>query len=202
MTTGNAAPPVPRTRSAGPLIATGGLAGLTWAAALRGVMAEVSGPDSTVTWYGTFGQILLPGAVTGALLAWAEHLRRTGGRRRWRLLALAPLTFPAAVLLSPETVAALGGGQPLFSGGIGGGALAMPLFGMAGGYAIAGRGRWWARLAAGAFAVTPIPVWVLVSGAFGPELAVTTPRGAWVAVLFSACVATLALACAVPHGRV
>ena len=199
MNTRAAAPATQRTRSAGALIATGGLLGLTWSAALRGVMAEVAGPDSSVSWYGTFGQILLPGVVTGALLAWAEHQRRTGGRRRRRLLALAPLAFPVAVLLSPDTVAAFNGGPPLFSGGIGGGAVALPLFGMAGGYALAGRGRRWVRLLCGLFAAAPIPIWALVAANFGPGFAVTTPRGAWIAVLFSTTIATLALACATPH---
>ena len=78
------------------LIVIGAICGLAWAAGFRGFMAEVAGPASSVEWGGTFWGILLPGLVTGALLGWAEHLRRTGGRRGWRWLALAPLSFVVA----------------------------------------------------------------------------------------------------------
>jgi hypothetical protein len=37
--------------------------------------------------------ILLPATLAGAALGWAEHTRRTGGRRAWRWIALAPLLF-------------------------------------------------------------------------------------------------------------
>ena len=118
-----------RTRSAVPLLAIGGVCGLAWAAGLRGFMAELAGSDSTVSWYGTFAQILLPGLIAGVLLGWAEHIRRTGGRRGWRLLATAPLAFTIAVFVSPDVFKAVANGQPLLSGGIGGGAIAVPLFG-------------------------------------------------------------------------
>ena len=41
-----------RTRSAVPFLALGGVCGLTWAAALRGFMAELAGAGSDVSWYG------------------------------------------------------------------------------------------------------------------------------------------------------
>ena len=107
--------------SALPLLAIGGVCGLAWAAALRGFMAQIAATDSSVTWLGTFGWILLPGVITGVLLAWAEHLRRTGGRRGWRWLALAPLSF-ASVLLT-----GLADPGSMFEGGIGGGAIGVPL---------------------------------------------------------------------------
>jgi hypothetical protein len=177
-----------------PLLAAGGVCGLAWAAGLRGFMAALAGPDSQVTWYGTFGQILLPGVVTGLLLGWAEYLRRTGGRRRWRWLALAPLAFVVALFATPETFS----GVPL-AGGIGGGAIAIPLFGMAGGYALSGRGPRWSRLAAGALFLVPVPAWAFSASVFGPGFALSTARGAWIAVLFWSAVAVLALACAIPH---
>src|SRR5262249_8735129 len=37
----------------------------------------------TFTWLGTFLGVILPGGVAGALIGWAEHLRRKGGRRGW-----------------------------------------------------------------------------------------------------------------------
>ena len=69
----------------------GALCGLAWAAGFRGMMSEIAGKDSGVDGVLTFVWLLLPGIVVGALLAWAEHIRRTGGRRRWRWLALSPL---------------------------------------------------------------------------------------------------------------
>ena len=123
-----------------PLLSIGGVCGLAWVAALRGFMAQVAGAESGVSWGGTFGWILLPGVVTGLLLGWAEYLRRTGGRRGWRWLALSPLLFASVLLpglLDPAT---------MFQGGIGGGAIGVPLYGMAGGYALSGRGPRLARI--------------------------------------------------------
>ena len=97
-------------------------------------MAQVAGDDSEVQWVNTFGFILLPGAAIGALLGWAEHVRRTGGRPRWRWLALAPLLFAAILLSNPLDI----GG--LFEDGVGGGAIGVPVFAMLGGYAVSGRG--------------------------------------------------------------
>jgi hypothetical protein len=143
-------------------------------------MAQVAGQGSTVSWVFTFGFILLPGVIVGVLFGWAEHLRTTGGRRRWRWLALSPFLFgffnPAAV--------------------------GVALFGVAGGYAMSRRGPLWARIACGLFASSIIPLWAAIaSGVGGPRLAIDT-RGAWVAVYFYAFLAVLALACAIPHRAV
>jgi hypothetical protein len=48
-------------------------------------------------------------------------------------------------------------------------------------------------------AVAPIPAWAFASPAFGPEFALTTPRGAWLALLYYSFMATLDLACTIPH---
>jgi hypothetical protein len=68
-------PAAARGRGARPatLLALGGLLGVAWAAGLRGTMSLLAGPESTVTWSGTFGWILLPGDAVGALLGWAER---------------------------------------------------------------------------------------------------------------------------------
>jgi hypothetical protein len=179
-------------RAAGPVV-VGAICGLAWAAGLRGMMAEIAGPESTVDWSLTFIWILLPGIIAGALLGWAEHLRRTGGARAWRWLALAPLSF-AGILFSR-----LGDLAGLLEDGFGGGALAVPLFGMAGGYALSGRGPRAARIASGVFALVPIPVWAMTATKIDPGLALDTPRGAWVAVLFYSFLAVLAFASAIPH---
>ena len=105
------------------LVLLGGLCGLAWAAGLRGFMAQIVTEDSSVSWSGTFGYILFPGLVIGLLLGWAEHLRRTGGRRHWRWLALSPLLF-AAVLFSEGPLGVLG----IFEDGLGGGAIGVPLY--------------------------------------------------------------------------
>jgi hypothetical protein len=173
----------------------GGLCGLAWAAGLRGFMAQIEYEDSNVSWTGTFGYILLPGLVIGLLLGWAEHFRRTGGRRGWRWLALSPLLF-AAVLFSEGPLAVLG----IFEDGLGGGAIGVPLYAMAGGYAVSRRGPLWSRIVCGVLALTVIPIWALTVESFaGPELAVTTARGLWVALYYYAFMALFMIAAAIPH---
>ena len=179
------------------LVLLGGLCGLAWAAGMRGFMAQLVQEDSSVSWSGTFGYILLPGLLIGLLLGWAEHLRRSGGRRRWRWLALSPLLF-AAILFSEGPLGVLG----LFDDGLGGGAIGVPLYAMAGGYAISGRGPRWGRLAGGLLALTAVPIWALTVESFaGADLAVTTPRGLWVAVYYYSFLALFMVAAAIPHRR-
>ena len=180
--------------SALPLLVVGGVCGLAWAASLRGFMSQIAAADSSVSWLGTFGWILLPGVITGVLLALAEHLRRIGGKRGWRWLALAPLSF-AGVLLS-----GLADPGSMFEGGIGGGAIGVPLYAMAGGFALSRRGPMWARIACGVLFLTMIPIWALTVTSFGgPALALDTARGAWVALYYWSLLVVLALACAIPH---
>jgi hypothetical protein len=189
--------PTDANRSGVALVLLAALCGLTWAAALRAFMTEVAGMESGVSWSGTFGWILAPGLAAGALLGWAEHLRRTGGRRGWRWLALAPLLF-AAVLLPGLTDP-----SSMFEAGIGGGAIGVPVLGMLGGYALSGRGPLWGRLLCGALSLSAIPVWALVAADVGgARLALDTPRGAWAALLYYALLAVLALGSAIPHRRV
>ena len=177
------------------LVLLGGLCGLAWAAGLRGFMAQIVHEDSSVSWSGTLGYILFPGVLIGLLLGWAEHLRRTGGRRGWRWLALSPLLF-AAILFSEGPLGVLG----IFEDGLGGGAIGVPLYAMAGGYAISGRGPRWGRLACAALALTVIPIWALTVESFaGADLAVTTARGLWVACYYYSFLALFMVAAAIPH---
>jgi hypothetical protein len=158
-------------------------------------MAQVAQDESGVSWAGTFGWILLPGTAVGVLLGWAEYLRATGGRRGWRWLALSPLLF-AAVLFSQGPLGWLG----IFEDGVGGGALGVPLYAMAGGYAVSGRGPRPARLTSGLLAATIVPIWALTVESFaGPDLALSTPRGLWVALYYFSFMGLLMLACAIPH---
>lgn len=175
-------------------IAIGATCGIAWAAGFRGYMVELAGPASSVGWWGTFGALLLPGAIAGGLLGWAEALRRTGGRRGWRWLALAPLTFAIAPMLMPGAI------TTLLTQGLGGGAIAVPLMALGGGYAISRRGPLWSRLVSGLISAALIAALALAGpGIAGTGLALTEPRGAWVAVLASSFVVVLALASSIPH---
>jgi hypothetical protein len=183
----------PRSHAAA-LVIAGGTCGVAWAAGLRGFMAQIT-VDSSVSWAGTSGYILLPGLMVGMLLAWAEHLRRTGGRRGWRWLALSPLLF-TAVLFSHGPFQVLG----IFEDGIGGGALAVPLYAMAGGYALSGRGPRGGRAMCGVLVLTAVPIWALTAESIaGPDFVLTNPRGFWVAVYYYSFLAVLSLAAAIPH---
>jgi hypothetical protein len=102
-------------RRATGLVLLGGLCGLAWAAGLRGFMAQIARSESTVDWGGTFRWILLPGLVVGMFLGWAEHLRKSGGRRGWRWLALSPLLFSAILFSRPLDMLSI------FEDGVGGG---------------------------------------------------------------------------------
>ena len=185
---------MPDTRARVSLLLLGALVGLAWACGLRGLMAEVAGDDSGVSWGMTFGYVLLPGVVTGLLLGWAEHLRTSGGRRGWRWLALAPLTF-TAVLFSEGPLGFLG----ILEDGLGGGAIGVPLYGIVGGYALSGRGPLWARVVCGLLAFTVVPIWALTVTSFAPHLALDTPRGAWVALHYYSLMLILMLGCSIPH---
>lgn len=192
--TATAAPPgrvEPGRRDVAALLALGALAGLTWASSLRAYMVELAGPASRVTWTGTFAGILLPGAVVGALLGWAGHLRRTGGRRGWRWLPLSPLLFPVAALSLPGAV------TTLLRTGQGGGAVGIALLAVLGGSALSGRGPRWSRAARGVVAFSVVPA-AYLGPPLRPELDPVTPLGAWVATTSSTLFVTLALACALP----
>jgi hypothetical protein len=174
-------------------VVAGGIVGLAWACALRGFMAEVAGAESGVDWVGTFVFILLPGLVVGGLLGWAAHLRRMGDSRyRWRL-ACSPLLFSAVLFSDPRDPLAI------LEDGVGGGAIAVPLIAILGGYAVCGRGRVVLRALAGLVALSSVPIWALTATAVGgPEFALSTPHGLWAAVLYLGLLAVLALGTAIP----
>jgi len=76
---------VPTAMPAWVALGVGALAGLAWSAALRSFMWAVAGTEAHVEALNTSGFVLLPGAVIGAVLAWAEWRRRSGPvpHRRW-----------------------------------------------------------------------------------------------------------------------
>ncbi len=179
---------------AGALVAMGAVCGVAWAAALRAWMSELAGGASDVGWFGTFGAVLVPGLVAGALLGWAEHLRRRGGIAGWRWLALAPLAFAIAPMLEPGAL------LTFLTTGLGGGAVGVALFAIVGGYALSGRGPWWGRTICALVAAAFVAGIVFTAGAVGgSRLAIAEPRGAWVALLGASLMIVIALASAIPH---
>lgn len=142
-------------------------------------MAQIVHEHSGVDWSGTFGyNILLPGPVIGV----APRLGRAPSQHRW----------PASLALArPLTPAARG--DPVQPGPTGG---ARDLLGRprrrSNRRTALRHGRRVRdlrartpldRLACGALALTAIPIWPLTVEFFaGADLAVTTPRGLWVAI--------------------
>lgn len=175
------------------LLLGGAVGGLAWGAGLRGAMAAFAGAGSTYSWSGTFGWILLPATATGVLLGWAEHLRRTGGRRRWRALALAPLLLTAVLTANPA------GFVEFLHDGLGGGALALPLFAMLAGHALAGRGARWLRYTTRGLTAAPVAAGLLLLAITQPHL---SARGVFTASAFIALEAVLAAAASIPHRAV
>lgn len=178
--------------------ALGGLCGLAWACALRSFMAEVAGFESAVHWGNTWGYILLPGLLIGALLGLAEHYRRTGGRRHWRWLVLSPFLFAAVLVEGLVTDPA-----NLFAGGIGAGTVAIPALAIIGGHALSARGPRWSRALATVLGLAALAAWPLTGAAVGgASFAMSHPQGVWAAVLYDGLLVLLALATSGPLRRV
>jgi hypothetical protein len=188
-------PVVHAPRGAWSFASLGALCGFAWACALRSFMAEVARAESGVEWVNTFGFILLPGLLIGALLGWAEYLRRTGGRPHWRWLVLSPLLF-AAILVQGLIEDPSG----MFEGGIGAGTIAVPVLCIMGGHALSGRGSLWTRVPAGVLFMATLVVWPLTGTAVGgPSFALDTPHGLWATVLYDGLLVLFALAAAIPQ---
>ncbi len=91
-------------------------------------------------------------------------------------------------------------GGLIFPGAVAGGAIAVALMAVGGGYAVSRRGPLWSRLACGITSAALLAALALAGpGIAGPALALTEPRGAWVAVLAVSFVIVLALASSIPH---
>ena len=170
--------------------------GLAWGLALRSWMAVLAlgfGDWPVFTVRGTFAAVVAPAVVMGAVLGWAEHARRTGGKG-WRWAALAPLllVLPPAVLL-PGFI------ETLLDTGEGSGAIGVALVGVAGGYAVSGRGPRWARALAGVapVAVSGAMLWFLFVDGMDPD-----PARRWFgAALLGVLLVLLVAACSLPHRR-
>src|SRR5436309_10124540 len=93
-------------------MAAGAVFGIAWASAMRGMMAELAarGPGGSHFSVATFIFILPPGAVMGALMAWAITPQRPGTTPPPQRLTWAPMVMcidPAAL---PIMLAVVGAG--------------------------------------------------------------------------------------------
>jgi len=177
-------------------VAVGAVCGFAWAAALRAFMWEVAGDDAGVQWAGTFVWILLPGAIIGALLAWAEHRRSTGSIPHRRLLVWSPMLFAAVLLENPLDLLSA------FEGGVGLATIAVPALCMLGGYAIAGHGPLWIRSLCALVTLSAFPIWSLTAtDVGGASMSLGDPHGLWAAILYWGLLATFSMAAAIPHHR-
>lgn len=188
-------PPAGRRLGIASWIGLGALVGLAWACALREFMAQVAGAESGVDWDLTFGFILLPGLLIGAMLGWAEHRRRAGRRPGWPFV-VAPMLFAAVLFSDPLHLG------ELFDNGIGGGTVGVPAIAMLGGYAVFGRGRRWRRLVSGLLFLTGFTIWLLVAtDVGGPSFSLGTVHGIWVSTMYESLLVVFALGAGVPHRR-
>jgi hypothetical protein len=90
----------------------------------------------------------------------------------------------------------------LLTTGLGGGAIGVAVLAIAGGFAL-GAGPLWARILTGILALALLlGVTLTVPFIGGPSLALTTARGAWIAVLVASFLTIFALAAAIPFRRV
>ena len=169
------------------LLSGGALVGLTWALGLRGWMADLAGADSAFTPL-TFVLVVIPGGAVGTIFAAAE-VRRRAGLRPSRWLVFAPLLFIAA-LADPVNF------LEFIHTGEGGGSLAVTVLGLAGGWALSGRGRRWTRVVTGVVAAAG----VMLAFATGFSVARDDPvHSAWSGLYLASFSAALAVACVVPH---
>ena len=176
----------------------GAAAGLAWSATMRLYMKNLVADASQVNTRNTLIGIMLPGAITGALLAHSAELRAATPERNLDMYAASPLVFAACTLPLPGLM------RKLIETGEGSNAVATPLLGMAGGMVLAGRGPLWTRIAAGTVAAGHIPL----LAAIGPKyFMASAPTGrervgfALNTLIYGACLAALAAACSIPLRR-
>jgi succinate dehydrogenase hydrophobic anchor subunit len=111
------------------------------------LLAVELGDRPRLTWSGSFGAILLPAAVIGALLGLAASIAETSDSKWWRWALLSPLLLAITAAAATENFF-----TRLATSGIGGGAIGVALIGILGGYALSGFGAQWLRWVSGALA--------------------------------------------------
>ena len=153
-------------------VLVGSFVGLAWGASLRAWMVSLAlevGDQPHITWSGTFGGVLLPTALVGALLGAAVHDAETSPCKRWRWVILAPLLLiigPVVVIKDFFNI--------LITTGMGGGSIGVALIGMLGGYAFSGFGARWTRWASG-FLTVALSLGLIVPVYLGGQSESSTP---------------------------
>lgn len=132
-------------------VAIGTFLGLAWGAALRAWMVLLAlelGGSHTFTGAGTFGLILFPTGLVGALLGAAAYDAETSEGKRWRWAILSPLLLIVGPVMFIKNFFTI-----LITTGMGGGAIGVALIGVSGGYAFSGFGARWTRWVSGFLAL-------------------------------------------------
>ena len=132
-------------------VIAGAFLGLSWGAALRAWMALLAitfGESPQFTWSGTFGAILLPAALVGALLGGAAGAAGASGKPQWRWVVLSPLLLVIGPAIATKDFI-----STLVTTGLGGGAIGVALIGLLGGFALSRFGAAWLRWVSGLLAL-------------------------------------------------
>lgn len=112
-------------------------------------------------------------------------------------------TLSCAAALHSVLVPGLLDPDSFLDGGIGGGALALPVMAIIGGAALSGRGPRWRRACCAAVGLASIPIWALTATAVGgPLFALHTIHGLWAALPYDGLIGIFCLAASVPQRRV
>lgn len=173
-------------------------AGLLWSATMRLYMHNLAGDRAGMDRLKTGVGIMLPGALTGALLARGARLREQDGQRNLDAYAAAPLLFAACTLPLPGVM------RKLIETGEGSNAVAMPLLGMAGGMAMAGRGPRPARVLSAAIVIGHVPLMAFLGPKYFFEVPPTMRQRVGFALntlIYGGALAALAAGCAIPLRR-
>jgi hypothetical protein len=128
-------------------MAVGTFLGLVWGASLRAwmvLLALQGGGQPHFTWSGTFGGILLPAALMGAVLGGASHVEASAHSRWWTILS--PLLLMVGPLVFTKNFI-----PTLLTTGLGSGVIGVALIGLLGGYALSPFGAQWTRWLSGLF---------------------------------------------------
>jgi hypothetical protein len=128
------------------------------------------GDYPTFTWNGTFLVILLPSALMGVLISGAYNASARKGNKNWRWVVLAPLLLVLAPLLILEDFI-----PTLLADGLGGGAIAVALVVLLGGYGLSPHGPRWLRAFSLLLALT-LTIVTPYAGFFQQRLSVIAQR--------------------------
>lgn len=132
-------------------VVVGTFLGLVWGASLRAWMVLLAlelGERPHFTFAGTFGAVLFPTALVGALLGAAAHNAETSQTARWRWAILSPLLLIVGPIIVTKNFF-----STLITTGMGGGSIGVALIGLFGGYAFSEFGARWMRWVSGFLAL-------------------------------------------------